>query len=240
MSDWFEQWFGEEYLNLYPHRDEEDARRAIELVAGWVPLAGRSVLDLACGPGRHAFEMSGQGARVVGFDLSMPLLSRARHGEPHILRLVRGDMRVLPFGAAVFDTVVNLFTSFGYFDSDGQHDAVLREVARILRPDGSFVLDYLNADRVRSHLVAHEERTLGGQAVIINRALTPDGRFVEKEMHLAHDGRRFLERVRLFSPDELTRIVDRAGMRVLHVAGDYEGGELAPESPRCIVAARRS
>ncbi len=77
MTEWFEQWFGEEYLHLYPHRGDEDAVRAISLVATLAPLSGTRVLDLACGSGRHAAHLTANGAKVVGFDLSMPLLSRA-------------------------------------------------------------------------------------------------------------------------------------------------------------------
>jgi len=79
MTEWFEQWFGEEYHALYPHRDDEDARRAVALirrVVGW--KTGDRVLDLACGPGRHAAELERLGARVVGFDLSRAMLRRAR------------------------------------------------------------------------------------------------------------------------------------------------------------------
>ncbi len=73
MTEWFEQWFGEEYHELYLHRDEEDARRAVALVrrmAPWRP--GERVLDLACGAGRHAAELERLGATVVGFDPSRP------------------------------------------------------------------------------------------------------------------------------------------------------------------------
>ena len=79
MTEWFEQWFGEEYHALYPHRDEEEARRAVALVqkvAACEP--GAWVLDLACGAGRHTAELEQLGARVVGFDLSPSMLRRAR------------------------------------------------------------------------------------------------------------------------------------------------------------------
>src|SRR6185436_11952805 len=76
VTEWFEQWFGEEYLRLYPHRDEQDAADAVALVARITPLAGRRVLDLGCGTGRHAIHLAGHGARVVGLDLSRALLLR--------------------------------------------------------------------------------------------------------------------------------------------------------------------
>ena len=140
MTEWFEQWFGEEYLRLYPHRDDADAAEAVALIHGLRPLAGCQVLDLACGPGRHAAYLQGHGARTVGLDLSLPLLTRARGRTAGTVALVRGDMRYLPFRGGTFDVVVNLFTSFGYFADDAQHQAVLTSAAALLRPRTPFAL----------------------------------------------------------------------------------------------------
>lgn len=239
MTEWFERWFGEEYLKLYPHRDDRDAEEAIALVERFLTLRGLRALDLACGPGRHAGRLQTRGARVVGFDLSMPLLSRARHGNPPVDRLVRGDMRVLPFRDAAFDLVTNLFTSFGYFARDEQHADVIRQVARIVRPGGHFVFDYLNAPQVRASLVPHEERRMESQTVVIDRSISDDGLFVQKEMHLVDDGRTFVERVRLFEPDEIERLLTDAGFTIRDRFGDYRGGPAGPQAPRAIFVGRR-
>ncbi len=239
MTEWFEQWFGEEYLTLYPHRDAEDARRLLELVTQHVTLPGRRVLDMACGAGRHAQQLAAAGARVVGFDLSMPLLSRAKHRAGPLLLLVRGDMRQLPFREGSFDVVVNLFTSFGYFAHDHQHAAVLAGAARVLREGGTFVLDYLNAARVRHDLVPHEEQTVGEQRIAIDRRISDDGAYVFKEIHLVDDGRSFLERVRLFAPEELERLLAEQHLIVDQRFGDYTGATLDGNAPRAILIARR-
>src|SRR4051812_21827026 len=178
MTEWFEQWFGEEYLRLYPHRDDDDARQAVQLIADAVPLAGRRVLDLACGPGRHATHLAETGAHVVGLDLSAALLTRARQRLARRAQLVRGDMRCLPFRGGSFDVVVNLFTSFGYFSDDEQHLAVLREAGCTLGPGGALVLDYFNAEKVRRELVPHEYQVVGPQRIHIDRRISEDGRFV--------------------------------------------------------------
>lgn len=240
MTEWFEQWFGEEYLRLYRHRDEEDASAAVSLLAAMVPVDQRRVLDLACGPGRHAKLIRAAGGRVVGFDLSMPLLSRARHRAMPPLTVVRGDMRLLPFAPAAFDIVVNLFTSFGYFADDDQHRTVLRETTGVLNRGGRLVLDYFNSERLLASLVKHEEREIGRQRVIIERRLSEDARFVIKEMHLMDDGRHFMERVRLFSPEELEALVTETGLVMEHSFGDYDGSPLARSSPRAIIFAKKS
>ena len=239
MTEWFEQWFGEAYLKLYPHRDENDAADAVALIAGCAPLQGASVLDLACGPGRHAKLLRQSGARVVGFDLSMPLLSRARHRASPPLNVVRGDMRCLPFRAATFDIVVNLFTSFGYFAEDWQHQKVLQEVAAVLKRGGLLVLDYFNSLGLMESLIEKEERAIGSQRVVIQRRFSEDRRFVLKEMYMMDDGRSFIERVRMFTPDELVTMISDAGIEVKQRFGDYDASSLTPESPRVILMAER-
>jgi SAM-dependent methyltransferase len=238
MTEWFEQWFGEAYLRLYPHRDDEDAARITGLIGGVIPLRNRLVLDLACGPGRHPAQLAARGARVVGFDLSMPLLSRARHRPgAQSVGFVRGEMRRLPFPAETFDLVVNLFTSFGYFSNDSQHQRVLDAAARVLRSGGAFVLDYLHAAWVTETLVPHEELRVGEQRVTIERQVIDSGRFVVKEIHLESDRRSFIERVRLFTPDDLETMIRRAGLRPVRRFGDYDGQPLTVESPRAILVA---
>src|SRR5262245_22495811 len=235
MTEWFEQWFGEEYHALYPHRDDEDARRVVALireVVQWEP--GARILDLACGPGRHAAEFSRLRANVVGFDLSRAMLRRAR--ERTGACLVRGDMRALPFREGSFALAVNLFTSFGYFVDDAEHRLVLRQVAAALVPRGVFVLDYLNAEHVRRTLKLGERTA--GRAVRVTRRIDADSRFVIKEIELRDEGRRFEERVRLYGAEELAALLTEAGLRIVARFGDYEGGPLNADAPRVILVGR--
>ena len=239
MTEWFEQWFGEEYLHVYPHRDDEDALRVVELLEReGVAGAGERVLDLACGPGRHVAALGRRGARVVGLDLSRALLfaARRRGAGP----LVRGDMRRLPFGPAAFDVVLNLFTSFGYFASDGEHEMVVREVARVLRPGGCFVLDFLNAPAVRAGLVPRDESRSGRGTVVQERRISDDGRFVVKSIHVSDDSRTFTERVRLFERADLEAMLAAQGIHAVGASGDYDGSPYAPASPRLILLGRRA
>jgi SAM-dependent methyltransferase len=238
-DDWFEDWFGEEYLALYEHRDHHEAREVVRLIAerlGDEPDA--PVLDLACGAGRHQRMLCDRGWWTVGLDLS-PSLLRAARAEDRTAPLVRADMRRLPFADASFSVVVNLFTSFGYFREDAQHQRVLSEVARVTRPDGWFVLDYLHADQVRATLVPRDEQTVGTTVVEQEREISLDGRFVRKTITIGELGRTFVERVRLFELEELIAMSTAAGFEVDAVLGDYAGGALTATSPRTILFARR-
>src|SRR6476660_2361115 len=155
MTECCEEWFGEEYLQLYPHRDAAEAERAVGLILDRVGFAaGWRVLDVACGAGRHARAFELVRARCVGLDLSAALLRVARGvtGAP----LVRADMRALPIRPRSMDLTVDLFTSFGYFDRDSEHAGSLAEMVSTVRTCGWFVIDFLNGRAVRSRLEARE------------------------------------------------------------------------------------
>jgi SAM-dependent methyltransferase len=235
MAEWFEEWFGEEYLHLYPHRNEADADRMVGLLTRTLPWRhGWRVLDVACGAGRHLAALERAGARPVGFDLSAALLRRARSAGDR--PLVRADMRALPFRAGAMDLTVNLFTSFGYFAADEEHTDAIGQMLATVRPGGWFVIDFLNAEQVRSALVPAEISQLGDAPVQIRRVITADGRFVRKTITLA-DGRCFEERVRLLEAADLERMIAAHGGHVVGRYGDYRGGPLAG-GPRTILTAQ--
>lgn len=241
MSDpdreWFESWFGEEYVALYPHRNEAEAERAVGLIARTLSDApiGR-VLDLACGSGRHAKFLAGRWW-TSGVDLSEVLLGIARKTRV-TARLVRADIRDLPYRDKSFDLVVNLFTSFGYFETDAEHERVIRDLGRVMTNGGVFVLDFLNAELVKQTLVPRDEAVVSGKTVVQRREITKDGCFVVKHIDIKTDGRNFIERVRLFTKAELEGMLTRCGFRIAQSFGDYDGRDLSAESPRVILFAR--
>lgn len=240
--EWFRDWFGETYLALYPHRDEGEAEEAVRLLCeAGAPEPGGMILDLACGSGRHLRALAAAGLRAVGVDLSLPLLREARRSrDGAALRLVRADMRDLPFRDASFATLTNFFTSFGYFATPEEDARVAGEIGRVLRGGGLFVLDYLNAEQVRSMLVPEDEREVGSRSVRQRRWV--EGGTVVKRIEISSPGEPVQvhhERVRLYKPDELEALLDRYGLRTQQRFGDYEGSAWKPRSPRLLLLGRR-
>jgi SAM-dependent methyltransferase len=237
-ADWFEEWFGEDYLRIYQHRDETEAERVVELIARFV--AGReirAVLDLGCGAGRHS-RLLCERWWTVGLDLSPALLKIANREMPDA-PYVRADMRELPFAVDSFDLVVNLFTSFGYFEDDRENQRVLLCVHDSLRPGGIIVIDFLNASQVRTQLVPYDERVENGITIEQTRAISADDRFVEKRIRLRERGKEYIERVRLLAAADLERMLETAGFSIEARVGDYGGGPWADSSPRTILFASR-
>lgn len=233
MTEWFEEWFGEDYLRLYPHRDDADAERAVTLIGRTVGLQrGWRILDVACGAGRHARAFMSAGASCFGLDLSATLLRMAR--QVTNAPLIRADMRWLPVRPASMDLTVNLFTSFGYFEQDAEHTAALNEMISTVRPGGWFVIDFLNPAAVRRQLVPEETVDLPGQKVRVSRSVSADGRYVCKRIR-APAGKQYVERVRLFEPEQISHMLQTAGVNVRDRFGDYDASPLTPEAPRTIL-----
>jgi SAM-dependent methyltransferase len=233
MTEWFEEWFGEDYLRLYPHRDEAEAERAVGLIVRTVPYqAGWRVLDVACGAGRHTRAFSSHGARCTGVDLSATLLRLARQATS--APLVRADMRSLPIRPGSMDLTVNLFTSFGYFERDSEHSSALAEMISTIRAGGWFVIDFLNPATVRRGLVPEETVQVSGTTVRVLRSVSPDGRYVCKSIRVP-GGKGYTERVRLFEPDQIDTMLQATGIRVRFRFGDYDATPLTIDSARTIL-----
>jgi SAM-dependent methyltransferase len=251
--EWFEVAFDDLYVELYAHRDEAEAERAIAWIAqslaafGHGGLAGCPVLDLACGTGRHLAALARRGAVAVGVDLSAALLARARaraRAEGRGCELIRGDLRRLPVAARSFGLALSMFTSLGYFEAEAENHAALSEVARILYPHGWFAVDYLNAEGVVQDLVPRSAREVGEYRVEEERRIDPERGRILKEVRVSRrmGGEavsRYVESVALWTRAQLEARLTGAGFAVRAVAGDYDGGTFTPGSPRLLLLAER-
>jgi SAM-dependent methyltransferase len=239
---WYESAFGADYPARYAHRDAAEARAAVALLDGAVGgVAGRRVFDLCCGAGRHLAALRAAGALAVGGDLSAALLALARRGGARVVRL---DMRRLPWRAGAFDIVTNFFTAFGYFDDDHENMAVLAGVARVLRPGGWFLLDYINAIPVMAGLTVEPsvqvQQGPDGRHWRTTRWLAPGPR-AEKRMVALDDpaGAEVAESLRLYRREELEAGLRAAGLDPVAAWGDYTGRAAGGDAPRLILLARR-
>jgi SAM-dependent methyltransferase len=237
---WFVEAFRSAYLEVYPHRDLEEARReARHLVE--LGVRGR-VLDLCCGFGRHCAALRELGLEAFGLDLSRELLGRARVRTGGLEgRLLCGDARAIPLSDGCLDSVVSLFSSFGYFGEAGDR-SLLHEVWRVLRPGGILVLDLMNPPHVRSTLVPRSMTERGGIAIEERRALVDENRSVQKEVLLrTREGTTtsWREDVRMYEASELVPWFAEADLDLHASHGDFAGSELSAASPRQVLIARR-
>lgn len=244
-TEWFRRAFDDFYAELYAHRDDAEAARLVETLRRRFGISGL-VLDVACGPGRFLRALYEARPRAVGCDLSWPLLRRARASmrtDPP--GLFRADMRRIPVRSAACAWALLVFTSFGYFDREEEDRMVLRELHRVLKLGGRLAFDFLNAQTAVRGLVPESQREVAGRRVREVRWVDASGPFLRKRIEAAaHDPGRpsfvYEERVRLYTPGQLHRILDDAGFSVAEVWGDYSGAPFAPEtSARCVLICTR-
>ena len=237
---WWESWFGEEYLDLYPHRDLESARREAAFAMAHLPPRPRPLLDLCCGSGLHSLPFAEAGISPVGLDYSAPLLDLARRRGGG-LTLVRGDMRALPFPDGTFRAVVNFFTSFGYFLREVENVSVIAEIERVLQDGGALLCDTVGRDYALARLVPEERRCCGEKEYRIRRSWNAATRRLEKEIEVRRHGSTeiFRESVRAYTADELSDLFEGAGLAIESTWGGFDGEAVGPDSPRLIVLARK-
>ncbi len=233
---WYREWFGEEYLELYAHRDDHEARQQVGFFRAHFDGIDGVILDLACGTGRHLTELNGEGYVAVGCDLSFTLL-RAGIDEYGPLPVARADMRSLPFGNGSFAGLVNFFTSFGYFATEDENLQVVREMARVLGIGGVFLFDYLNVDRELDKLVVRETLETPKGPVEIERWFDPRDRSFNKLITIGQ--KRYLERVRGYDLDEISKMFNSSGLSIQKAFGDFHGAPFNAASPRLILVGRR-
>jgi SAM-dependent methyltransferase len=223
---------------LYAHRDAGEAANLVDLLIGRLQLtAGATVLDLGCGTGRHSTYLASRGFRVMGLDLAAESIRQAKKSEGPNLWFRRQDMR-LPFGHAAFDYVLNLFTSFGYFEEPENHLTVVHNIARSLKSDGRLILDYLNAVHAETHLTPEDVIERGGHTYRISRWADTDHifkRIVVEDRNTA--SLEYVERVAKLTVEDFRFMFALYGMRIDEMYGDYrltpfdvETGEVRTEN----------
>jgi len=245
-SPWYESAFDALYLTVYSHRNREDALRALAFLQREANIcSGGRVLDCCCGAGRHLLELLRAGFDVYGFDLSRALLERGKKDlceSGFDSRIVQARMERIPFRES-FDLAISLFTSFGYFETDGENAAVFREVSQALKPGGRYVVDFLNAPQVRANLVeASSEETPSGIKLDVRRAIEGHPPRVVKRMQIVEgaEPREIVESVRLFERQDLEAMLTGAGLTPVSVWGDFHSAPHNDESPRCIILAQKT
>jgi SAM-dependent methyltransferase len=237
-APWYEVAFDRLYPVLYGHRDQAEARRAAKSFQSLF-TGGAPVLDLACGNGRYLEAFGQAGVDMRGVDLSGFLLRDAVVTRGLEGRVVRGDMRHLPFRSGTAGGAISMFTSFGYFDTDDDNQRVLNEVARVIAPGGMFLFDFANAGWIVANPPGNTEVERAGYRIEERRSLEGDARYVVKRVLATPlDGGEavhYEERVRLYRPPELEAMLSAAGLQVTARFGDYDRAGFDPAASRRIL-----
>ena len=248
---WYARFFKRDYLQFYgrtlgAERTDHETQFAIRTLS---LEPGDCVLDLCCGQGRHSIALASTGINVTGVDLSEEMLAIARESSQHMDTppdFIEADMRNLPQTlSGKFDAAINMFSSFGYLESEADDQAVLHQVANALKPGGQMMMDLLNREWVIRYnepfewqvkddgTIILEHRELDLRASINHLTFTevaPDGsRSTPSELHM-----------RLYTLTEMDKMLANANLQLMSVAGGFNGEDYSVNTRRMMIIARKT
>lgn len=235
-KEWFQVWFDSPYYPLlYNHRDNTEAIYFLDhLLRHLNPPKKSSMLDLACGRGRHSIYLNKSGFDVTGVDLSSQSIRDAAEYASESLRFYEHDMRRL-LSTNTYDYVFNLFTSFGYFERNHENQLVVNNMAATVKAGGRIIIDFLNADLIRYVGRIEEHKEVEGVKFTLYKEIR-GGRII-KHIEVNDQGKlfHFEERVSLLGKEEFEAYFKSASLKIEHVFGDYSLNSFEPKkSPRLI------
>ncbi|MGB3946904.1 MAG: class I SAM-dependent methyltransferase [Bacteroidia bacterium] len=244
---WFENWFNSPYYHiLYKNRNDKEAEFFIDNIVQLIqPSPNYLFLDLGCGKGRHAIHLHKKGFDVTGIDLSTHNIAFANQElkkqllNPEKIRFEVKDMRNIDCKAS-FDVILNLFTSFGYFDNAEDDYITIKAVAEALKPEGKLIVDFMNAHKVLSNLVQHEVKIIDNIEFEINKWL--DNQFVIKEIKFNDKGKEycFYEKVKALTLADFEKYFAASNLKIVDLRGNYNLDSFdLHKSPRLIMVVQK-
>lgn len=221
-DNWFSTWFDTTYYHtLYKNRDYSEAEQFIDRIVNHLTLPeSAQVLDLACGKGRHSITLFTHGFEVLGVDLSANSIEEAKKFANDRLHFHVHDMRT-PVPNDKFDCVFNLFTSFGYFENIEDNLKVLMSIEYMLKKNGRFVIDFMNAKKAVANLVPFEIKSIDGIDFHISKKL--ENGFIVKTIEFEDNGEKFSyqERVQALTIEHFRLFLEKVGLKITEIFGEY-------------------
>ena len=221
-ENWFSTWFDTPYYHiLYKNRNDEEAQTFMDNITHYLNMPENgTILDLACGKGRHSIYLNKLGYQVTGVDLSENSIAIAAASSNERLQFKTHDMRE-PMNET-FDAVFNLFTSFGYFDTHEDNIKTLKAIKESINEYGFGVIDFFNADFIIENLITEETKEIDGITFNIKRSV--ENKKIIKEIRFEDKGESFFftEKVSAFTLADFEAMMEEAGIYLLEIFGDYK------------------
>lgn len=221
-ENWFSTWFDSPYYHiLYKNRNEEEAQVFMDNITHYLNMPENgTILDLACGKGRHSIYLNKLGYQVTGVDLSENSIAIANESSNETLQFKTHDMR--EHMNETYDAVFNLFTSFGYFDTFEDNIKTLKAIKDSINEYGFGVIDFFNTDFIIENLVAEETKEIDGITFNIKRFV--ENKKIIKEIRFEDKGESFFfsEKVSAFTLSDFEAMLEDAGIYLLEIFGDYK------------------
>jgi SAM-dependent methyltransferase len=247
-SAWYVDFFRNDYLKVYDNQfTAERAEKEVAFAEKTLQLKLASqVLDLCCGQGRHSVLLAKHGFQVTAFDLNADYLELAQKAAATAqvkLETIAGDMREIPFRNH-FDAVVNMYSSFGYLESEAEDLKVLQSVANSLKSGGRLLLDMLNREWAVSNYIPHDWHSGADNTLYVEKRELD---FATSRMHVSFTivdpkGNRrdsVGHHIRLYTLTEMTRLLEGVNLAVSGVFGGFDGETYSVDTRRMLIVAAK-
>jgi len=229
---------------MFGQRRWEDAPKEIDEL---IPLLGikpgSAVLDLCCGQGRHSLELARRGFRVTGVDRTSTYIEEAKKrakAEGLNIEFIKEDMREFS-RADAFDAVINMFTSFGYFEDLADDERVLANMYRSLRKDGTLMIDVMGKEILARIFRERDWQEQDESFILQERKVCRNWSWMENRWILLKDGRQYETKFshRLYSAKELSDLLKDSGFSHVDIYGDLCGANYDHNAKRLIAVAKK-
>jgi len=242
------EWFEDEalWIETYPFTFSEQrfamAEEEVNKIIALVGFQGTSVLDLCCGPGRHAVALAKRGYSVTGVDRSKFLLEKAAErakAEGVRVEFLQKDIRNFARPAA-YDLAMNFFTSFGYFHDKEDDVKVLRNIYQSLKPAGACLLEMISKEWLAKHLLSTSSMEAPDGSLRVERhEIFDDWSRIRNEWTFIKEGRTKVFRFHhtIYSGQELKDRLYQVGFKRVKLFGDLDGHEYGVNARRLVAAA---
>ncbi|MEO0312309.1 MAG: hypothetical protein RIQ89_1966 [Bacteroidota bacterium] len=221
VNAWYSKWFDTPYYHmLYSKRDDQEARKFLDNILPELNLAiNDRVLDMGCGKGRHSIYLNEKGFDVTAFDLSISNIKYCKQFENSALHFYIHDLRNT-FAINYFHAAFNVFSSFGYFESDRENFKVITHAAKAIKPGGYFVFDFINASSLRQEN-CYQEIELNKVKFKISKQI--NGSTLLKNIEINDGGKIFNyeERVKTYLLNDFESVFNKNDLSIKKVFGNY-------------------
>ncbi len=244
------EWFANEsfWTDLYDYlfgqdkfeRSEEELKDLLELIE----FKGHHILDLCCGPGRHSTTLAGMGYDVTGVDKSPFLLNKAKLLSKSLelnVNFIEEDMRSFSQPDS-FDLVINMFTSFGYFENQNDDITVLQNIFDSLKTGGRFVIESMSKEILSRIFHDTTSELLDDGTLLVQKHKTfDDWGMVSSDWYLLKENKykKYSFTHRLYSAVELKQLAKNVGFKSIRFYGSLKGAEYDNNAQRLLLVAEK-
>jgi|LULF01.1.fsa_nt_gb 2-polyprenyl-3-methyl-5-hydroxy-6-metoxy-1,4-benzoquinol methylase len=225
----YDHYYADSTLNSEDLRSQ--AKYEVSFIKKTLALPKQSIiLDVPCGTGRHSYLFAKHGFKVTGVDISESCIEIAKKQWSHDNCTYQvGDMSNLNDFYGQYDVVLNLFTSFGYFNTDTQNKKVLKEFYNTLKPGGKLVIHLINRDWLLNVYRENDWCETKDKYILNKRSYNSKNHYNEAWMTVVDkktkEEKNYYHKCRLYSKGEMVSLLKDVGFKMINVFGDCKGNK---------------